>query len=93
MLQVGLPQALVRRKAAFWVNHGLLLESSSPSAGPSSTPAAQRQGGAAAASGPEGGGRRRPNGRARGVEGRGMQVYRRATRLDPALHGEPVVGR
>jgi hypothetical protein len=24
--QVGLPQALVRRKASFWVNHGLLTE-------------------------------------------------------------------
>ncbi len=68
---MGLPLAVVRRKAVFWVNLGVLTEARAACLG---DPAS---GGAAHASGCQatGGGIKR------------AVVYRRAAELDPALHG------
>ena len=96
LLQVGLPVALVRHKALFWVNNGVLVESRAAADG----------GGAAAASGsavkivPEqplrgvqpsagsrGSGRVASGGGAQGRRVGDAIVYCRAQQLDPSLQG------
>lgn len=74
--QVGLPLPLVRRRALFWVNHGVLR--AAPAAGSSA------RGGAAAAAAPGRGGRA---GRAPSLV---ASVYARASWLRPSLHGTRV---
>ena len=77
--QVGLPQPLVRRKATFWVNHGLLKE--------------RRQQGADGGGGGSGAASSASSRRGRAgaaAVGRAVDacpVYRRAQTLDARLHG------
>ncbi|KAG1665781.1 hypothetical protein FOA52_002876 [Chlamydomonas sp. UWO 241] len=78
---VGLPQAIVRRKISFWVNHGLVVEARGrPAEGAPGEPTRRL--------GARGGGVRADGGAA-GARG-APALYRRAARLDAAMHGETI---
>lgn len=76
--QVGLPVPLVRRRALFWVNHGILTLTSSASPNPRTS-----QQGNAASSTPQ-----QPQQQSQQQQ---PGVYQRASTLRPSLHGSTVV--